>query len=227
MGFTLSCFPASETFLASNIGRGYICSIMDSPITKTAFLQYLYDNPNSRRVTQTGKDELIKLLTDLNPPPSSQKEFSRRNYVRKTFRWDENRRVLLAVAKKGEEQEREVITEDAIMDTVEKVHNGIGHAGWDASWKRISASYYGILRADVIFLLKLCRICATDPRKRPKHSIYLIPSSLPGNNTALYDLSIYNPAYQHATAAVLQGGDSIGYENTVSIDTSSHGSLDY
>ncbi|CAI6334664.1 unnamed protein product [Periconia digitata] len=59
---------------------------------------------------------------------------------------------------------------DAIAGIVEIVHNNNGHAGWDTTWKKISSSYYGILRADVIFLLKKCHICANDARKRPKGS---------------------------------------------------------
>lgn len=65
---------------------------------------------------------------------------------------------------------RIVVTDDTIADVVEFVHQAKGHAGWDVTWKDISASYYGILRMDVIFLLKRCPICANDPSKRPKSS---------------------------------------------------------
>jgi len=138
--------------------------------TKTAFLQYLRENPNSRRVSSTDKENLILWLIDPDKRPSSQKESSRRHYIRKTFTWNEEAQVLLAIKKRDEEKYREVVTEDMIADVVGSVHENNGHAGWDATWKDVSSSYYGILRADVIFLLKRCQICAENPRKRPKNS---------------------------------------------------------
>jgi hypothetical protein len=141
-----------------------------SPRTRSGFLQYLHDNPNNRRISQAEKCNLIGWLTNPNTRPSSQKEFSRRHYARKKFAWDESRQSLLAVAQKDGEKDREVVTEDRIMDVVELVHTNTGHAGWDATWNEVRSSYYGILRADVIFLLKQCAICAPNPRKRPKGS---------------------------------------------------------
>lgn len=138
--------------------------------TKAAFLQYLRDNPNSRRVSESEKEALVNWLTKPGAQPSSQKDFSRRNYVRRTFTWDSNTGSLLAIAKKGGQTHRHVIIEDMILETVEMAHRDNGHAGWDATWKDISNSYYGILRSDVIFLLKQCRVCASNPRKRPKDS---------------------------------------------------------
>lgn len=63
-----------------------------------------------------------------------------------------------------------------IADVVDFVHNGNGHAGWDATWKDVSNLYYGILRSDVIFLLKRCQICASNPSKRPKGSAAIMRS---------------------------------------------------
>lgn len=63
------------------------------------------------------------------------------------------------------------MTEDMIAEVVESAHERNGHLGWDATWRDISASYYGIMRADVIFLLKQCQICAHDPSKRPQSSL--------------------------------------------------------
>ncbi|MCJ1307666.1 hypothetical protein MMC25_001314 [Agyrium rufum] len=136
--------------------------------TKIAFLQYLQDNPNSRRVSRSEKQELINWLIDPNVRPSSQKEFSRRHYVRKTFTWDERSQSLQTVARKDGEIARTLVTDDIIADTVEFVHKENGHAGWDTTWKDVSGSYYGVLRADVIYLLKRCQTCAGNPRKRPK-----------------------------------------------------------
>ena len=74
----------------------------------------------------------------------------------------------MSVPKKAGDKARQVVTTDKIADVVEKVHTDNGHAGWDATWKDISTSYYGILRSDVIFLLKQCQICSGNPSKRPK-----------------------------------------------------------
>ncbi|KAH6694339.1 hypothetical protein BKA61DRAFT_711875 [Leptodontidium sp. MPI-SDFR-AT-0119] len=140
--------------------------------TRVAFSQYLSENPNNRRVSQNDKEMLIEWLTNPDRRPQSQEEFSRRNYVRKTFIWDEKSQILLAVAKKDGDKSRKVITTDMIADIVETVHKDNNHAGWDATWKDVSTSYYGILRADVIFLLKQCQNqhCSQNPSKRPKGS---------------------------------------------------------
>jgi hypothetical protein len=147
--------------------------VIFTPGTRVAFLQYLRETPSNRRVSQSDKDILIEWLTNPHKRPSSQEESSRRNYVRKTFAWDEKSQTLLAVAKKGEGKNRTVITTDTIADMVEIAHKNSGdkdsgHGGWDTTWKDVSTSYYGILRADVIFLLKQCQVCVQNPSKRPK-----------------------------------------------------------
>jgi hypothetical protein len=147
-----------------------------SQATKAEFLQYLVANPsNRRRVCHTQRATMIEWLTNPEKRPESQEEFSRRNYVRKTFAWDKETDTLLAVAKKNGEERRKVIVMDGIADTVEAVHRRLDHAGWDATWKEVSTSYYGILRFDVIFLLKRCQVCARDPSKRPKSSAATFP----------------------------------------------------
>lgn len=139
-----------------------------SSSTRTAFLNYVRENPNNRRVSQTDREIIIGWLTNPFKRPSSQKEFSRRNYVRKTFAWDENTQTLVAIGKTSEDKRRTVVTDDVIVDVVESAHEQNDHLGWDATWRDVSASYYGILRSDVIFLLKRCPLCAQDPSKRPK-----------------------------------------------------------
>jgi hypothetical protein len=141
-----------------------------TPDTKAAFLQHLRENPNNRRVSPSDKEILVEWLTNQHKRPSSQEEFSRRNYVRKAFAWDVKSQNLLAVAKKDGDKDRTVITTDVIAEVVETVHENNGHAGWDTTWKDVSTSYYGILRSDVIFLLKKCRSCVGNPSKRPKGS---------------------------------------------------------
>ncbi|KAL8648632.1 MAG: hypothetical protein Q9210_004876 [Variospora velana] len=141
-----------------------------TPGTRATFLQHLHENPHNRRVTQTDKELLTEWLTDPHKQPLSQKEFSRRNYVLRTFLWDEQTQNILVSAKTEGEKHRLVVTEDKIADVVEFVHESNQHGGWDATWKDISNSYYGILRSDVIHLLKQCQICALNPTKRPKGS---------------------------------------------------------
>ncbi|KAM4067398.1 hypothetical protein HRG_001351 [Hirsutella rhossiliensis] len=135
---------------------------------RNEFVEYLRANPNARRVSETDQINLIKWLIDATTYPDSQRESSRRHYVRKSFAWDAEKQALTSLPKGEQGSIRRVVTEDKIMDVVGAVHMGNGHAGWDATWKGISSNYYGILRADVIFLLKRCEVCAWDPRKRPK-----------------------------------------------------------
>lgn len=146
---------------------------------RRAFVQLISEKPNKRRVSQHEKQTMVEWLTNPQKRPSSQEEFSRRNYVRKAFTWDEGNQVVVALDKSNE-RHRMVVTTDDIIDTVEKVHTQNGHAGWDATWKDVSNSYYGILRADVIFLLKSCQICARNPTKRPK-------GSQPTTATSIFD----------------------------------------
>jgi len=138
------------------------------PSIRSAFLDHLRESPSNRRVSPTDRETILEWLTNPSKRPVSQEEFSRRHYVRKTFCWDENAQRLLAISKVGEDKIRLVVTEDIIVDIVESVHEMAGHPGWDFTWKEISTSYYGILRTDVIFLLKRCPLCAKDPSKRPK-----------------------------------------------------------
>ncbi len=163
--------------------------------TKATFLEYLRENPTNRRLNQSDKDILIEWLTNPHKRPSSQKEFSRRNYIWKTFTWDERTQDLLAVAKTDEEKNRTVVTEDNIADIVEFVHESNQHGGWDATWKDISSSYHGILRSDVIHLLKQCQTCALNPSKRTKGSVSTIRSSQSIDDKYLDFLDMGNVQY--------------------------------
>ena len=137
--------------------------------TKTSFREHTRTNPSKRRISQSEKNKIISWLTDAHSGPLSQKEFSRRNYVRKQFVWDEQGGVLLANPKSSDGSNRVVVTEDEITEVVAQVHQQCGHGGWDATWEAISSSYYGIIRSDLIYLLKNCRVCLLDPAKRPKN----------------------------------------------------------
>ena len=135
--------------------------------TDGALQQFFVDHPNNRRISLAEKEKVIGWLTNAAQACSSH-EFSRRNYARKTFTWEKDTQQLFTTAKNKDGRARLVVTCDQIVQTVRSVHQNNGHAGWDATWRDVKASYYGILRADVIFLLKRCRVCAHDPRKRPK-----------------------------------------------------------
>lgn len=140
------------------------------PEIRTLFAELLSNKPSARRVSAEGKQDIIGWLTDSQKRPCSQEEFSRRNYVRKNFTWDDNTGTLFTIERDDKEKCRVVITTDAIVDVVERTHLMNGHAGWDATWRDINSSYYGILRSDVNFLLKTCQVCAQNPSKRPKGS---------------------------------------------------------
>lgn len=148
--------------------------------TREAFSRYVRESPNNRRVLPSDKAILIDWLTD-SRRPQSQEEFSRRNYVRKAFKWEEESGNLLAVPKKDGDKHRLVVTTDMIADVVDMVHHDNSHAGWDTTWEKVSTSYYGILRADVIFLLKQCqnKHCSQNPSKRPKGSAPTLVYPLP------------------------------------------------
>jgi hypothetical protein len=62
------------------------------------------------------------------------------------------------------------------------------HGGWDATWDEVSSKYCGIVRSDVIFLLKRCYICSLKPGKQPKRNVTSdetpsSSSSLPGSSS--------------------------------------------
>jgi len=140
---------------------------------RASLARSIAEHPSSRRITHVQGRKIIDWLTESRRQPTTQEEFSRRNYVRKMFVWDESESRLLAVSKSTSYRMRAVVFTDDIVDVVEQVHRTNGHGGWDTTWESINSHYYGILRADVILLLKTCRVCSHDPRKRPKGSVNL------------------------------------------------------
>ncbi|KIY01702.1 uncharacterized protein Z520_01840 [Fonsecaea multimorphosa CBS 102226] len=199
------------------------CASQNAPATfsgstKNAFLQHLRETPNRRRVSQSDRIALIEWLTNPYKRPASQEESSRRNYAQKTFSWDNETQSLLAVAKNRGDHARTVITTDMIADTVERVHENNGHAGWDATWKDVSNSYYGILRSDVIFLLKQCQLCSKDPSKRPKGSARTVDQTQQ-NSSSISDFltmtreqteNINDPMLDLSKADTQGGGNILG-----------------
>lgn len=189
--------------MASN-SKGSNNTVTFTSSTRAEFLRHLEKNPNRRRISQPDKQNLIDWLRDSHAPPSSQQEFSRRNYVKKNFTWDESGQTLLAVAKKNKLKGRKVVTEDNIFTVVERVHTNNNHAGWDATWRDISDAYYGILRADVIFLLKRCVVCAQNPRKRPKDSGRTGPETSPATDQSVPSFNIDDLFNDHWNSSLPQ-----------------------
>jgi len=135
--------------------------------TEAAFLAHL-EKQSDRRRSAADTHEDIAWLTGDHAPPSEQKHFSRRNYVRKTFTYDAATGLLETLPKADRGMRRRVVPTEDIMSVVEYTHTMLNHAGWDATWDAVKKDYYGILRGDVNFLLKRCVRCSNDPRKRPK-----------------------------------------------------------
>ncbi|KAJ2890600.1 hypothetical protein MKZ38_001614 [Zalerion maritima] len=155
--------------------------------TKASFDEHIKDQPNNHRISSTEKENILSWLGN-SRHPASQKEFNRRNYVQKTFSWDESTQTLVAATKSNKVKNRIVVTEDMILQTVEQVHVESHHAGWDATWKILRAAYYGILRSDMIYLLKRCEVCSRNPTRRPKCSpaTAVRPTELPkGGNISM------------------------------------------
>lgn len=149
---------------------GNICdtTVIFGTDTKTHLLHRIRSNPNSRLISLEDRQAIIDWLIDNGKCPSNQKEFSRRNYVRKITDWDEETQILWT---KGESQDqrRLVATEESISGVIEAIRIQDCHQGWDTTWKDVSSKYYGVLRAELILLLKHCRVCAQDPKTQPKH----------------------------------------------------------
>jgi hypothetical protein len=164
-----------------------------STATRADFIRYLQENPNGRRISLKEQENIVRWLTDPIQKPSSQKEFSRRNYARKTFAWDEITRQLSTAGRAPEDGPRLVVTENNIVEAVASVHESNGHLGWDATWRDISTRYYGILRSDVIHLLKQCPQCAQDPSKRPKS---MMSSTINRSYEPQVDVLVQYPAHQ-------------------------------
>jgi len=148
-----------------------------SPEIKYDFTQYINETPNKKHISPEDKASLVEWLSNPTAKPMCQKDYSRRNYAQKTYKLDATHGTLWEIAKNGKVMDRMVITEDKILKVVEQVHM-VEHGGWDATWEQVSRQYCGIVRSDVIFLLKRCEFCQSDPRKRAKGS--QAPAPAPG-----------------------------------------------
>ncbi|KAK1239900.1 hypothetical protein MKX08_007342 [Trichoderma sp. CBMAI-0020] len=165
------------------------------PDVQREFRDYLQENTNKKHISAERKHSLIRWLADKDAKPQTQSDYSLRNYAFKTYRWDGARHILWGIGKpeapeapaengKGKNtwksgkggksskrcQDRVVVTEDEILNVVEKIHMSNDHGGWDATWDEVSSKYCGIVRSDVIFLLKRCYICTIKPRKQSRRN---------------------------------------------------------
>lgn len=164
-----------------------------SPRVRVEFLEYVSKNPKSRRVSREDRGTFIEWISSSpSATSSSQQEASRKHYVRKNFTWDAERDLLQAAPTSTQTAYRPIVTIEEIVDVVGAVHVSNAHAGWDTTWKRVSASFYGILRADVVFLLKRCDTCALNPRKRPKNRRNCVPQPSPGASCTVSPSSLHH-----------------------------------
>lgn len=150
---------------------------------------------------------MIEWLINSSNRPPSQQEFSRRNYLQNAFTLDKNTRGLLATGKTAGDKRRIVVTEDVIADVVGSAHEQNGHLGWDTSWRDISTSYYGMMRSDVVFLLKQCQMCAQDPSKCPKSSTNSKPNPQRFNPNVLQPLSTPDVQYENEIWHLADNGE--------------------
>ncbi|KAM0481930.1 hypothetical protein ACHAPX_003264 [Trichoderma viride] len=163
------------------------------PEVQREFRHYLDENRNKKHISAERKYSLIRWLCDDEAKPQSQSDYSLRNYATKTYKWDDDNHILWSIGKsekpekpakngKGKKswgrkvsrsakcQDRAVVTEDEILNVVEQIHMSNDHGGWDATWDEVSTKYCGIVRSDVIFLLKRCYICTIKPRKQSRRN---------------------------------------------------------
>ncbi|KAL7954111.1 hypothetical protein V8C34DRAFT_295174 [Trichoderma compactum] len=177
-----------------------------------SFAEYLKNNPNKKRIPAIEKRNLVRWLSDPNAKPTCQKDYSRRNYAHKTYRWDATRQQLLAKARNGKESDRIVITVEEILQTVEAVHIK-DHLGWDATWRRVSRKYCGIVRQDVTWLIVRCGMCKVDPRKKPRGG-HANQAPAPATTTA--------PPVQPLTMAPLEDGLAYNSNNDTALQAQNY-----
>jgi len=58
-----------------------------------------------------------------------------------------------------QEQPRYVVCEHEVFERIKTVHLQLGHAGKNKTFEILQKRYYGITRAETIWLLKHCRTC--------------------------------------------------------------------
>ncbi len=89
--------------------------------SKAAFSDFLRGHPNNRRVSSAERALIIGWLAGGTSRPTSQREFSRRNFVKGTIAWDEGSQNLVTVGKTNNEH-RVFIVLKSVADVVETMH---------------------------------------------------------------------------------------------------------
>ena len=109
------------------------------------------------RVTDLEKQKYIKWLTEIIPERLGVAEGKKRSWVKSDFIYEHGK--LWKLPGRLYKQQREVISEDAICDTIIRVHLNLSHAGQRATGIKVKNEYYGASDSEVTFLVKLCGIC--------------------------------------------------------------------
>ena len=130
-----------------------------SPQSRQAFRLMLDSRKDiaRERVTDLEKQKYIKWLTEIIPERLGVAEGKKRSWVKSDFIYEHGK--LWKLPGRLYKQQREVISEDAICDTIIRVHLNLSHAGQRATGIKVKNEYYGASDSEVTFLVKLCGIC--------------------------------------------------------------------
>ena len=139
-----------------------------STAARHTFNDWLSLHTNRFRITGAKRAEIISWIIDDLRVPQGQSESSKRFHIRRTFRYDAEKDILIALPSDGHSQERRAIVQDEIFGVIEQEHLLSKHAGQDTTWASISKTYYRISCQEVKYLIKLCEIChkKADNRSR-------------------------------------------------------------
>ncbi len=118
------------------------------------------------RMTAPNKHKYIRWLTEAVPERLGPADSKKRSWLKSEFTYDRGK--LWRLPTKVVRDPREVISEDLIWDTIIRVHEGLGHAGQNATAIKVNHEYYGIARHKVLFLIKLCEICHRKAHSKSK-----------------------------------------------------------
>jgi hypothetical protein len=141
------------------------------------FNEWLSSHTNRFRITGAKRAEIISWIIDDLRAPQNQSESSKQFHIRRTYRYDAERDILIALPSDGHSQERKVVVQDEIFSVIEQEHLLSKHAGQETTWASISKTYYGISRQDVKYLLKQCEICHKKAVNRSRGALTPIIST--------------------------------------------------
>ena len=93
------------------------------------------------------------------------------------FKTDELGLAIYTQATEHHLAERLVIMESSILDIIQEEHCRVGHSGVHGTWAGISKSFYGIIRTEVMWLLKRCQVCIRQAQNRSRGPLVPIVST--------------------------------------------------